>query len=422
MYIATDGRFAVIEQPVLLACLGSTGRIIGLRILTEYLAHLSPEDQAKVLTIFMDLEFERNHFDGLRAYPKMRYKAVWPRYERAQRDAILNKIDMSDFRRPFLTIGSAKPAAGDGAGRVRYNGHGANWCDFDTIEGEIRKLATDALQQPQFRQARRFDIYVIGYLGGGTGSGAMPGIILLLRNAFEQQGMNVRVTLHGGLPDRRNAPSDDLLVRSDANAMALMTECMGMQLVATGALRKGNQFYFGERPIPIPEQFVEEVFIVNDARLKPEDVNTVIAADIALRMENGHGVSAVEAAEMENILQHTELDPQTALFPFMAASMGVEVVMPGDELAEKFAQQRLAVMLQQALEQHHVTRDKGRAAAEVDAITPADFDITFDFVSVNAGDWDQPFQGYLAQLHAMAALHIATILQELQKARKAAVP
>jgi hypothetical protein len=385
-----------------------------MRILTDYLVHRSPEDQAKVLSLFMDLEFERNHFDSLRAYPKIHTKVVWPRYERAQRDAILTRIDVADARRPYLTIGSAKPAAGDGAGRIRYNGHGANWCDFDTVEGEIRKLATDALQLPQLRQAKRFDIYVIGYLGGGTGSGAMPGIILLLRDAFEQQGMEVRVTVHGGLPDRRRAPTDKLLVRSDANAMALMAECMGMQLVATGALPSDTTFYFGERGIRIPERFVEEIFIVNDARMEPDDANTVIAADIALRMENGHGVAAAEAAEMENILEHIELDQQTALFPFMAASMGVEVIVPGDELAEKFAQQRLAAMLHQALEQHRTNRDKGRAAAEVEVITQTDFDITFDFISVNAAEWEQPFQSYMAQLHAMANLKRTTISQDLR--------
>ena len=333
-----------IARPTLLVCLGSSGRKIGFKVLADLSTRLLEEERGRLLTVLIDLETDRGRVDEFKRNNQVGGLQILSLPLRVNIDNVKEMINIGKGL-DFFKLGYAVPDnSGDGAGSMRYRGHAAIWSNLDFLRGKLIPPIKDMLRS---NDASQCDVYLTGFLGGGTCSGTLPSVITVLQQIIAQDlgCPDYRFTLHCSLPEIADRPLDYSDVQRDANTMAALLELEGVKIATEGEL--GFMFSFGEQAYKLAPPFLNEIFLFNDtATNDAEQVNEIIAANLTLRIQSGHGVGDMARTDAEDLVALNSLD-NSGTYPFFAATAPIEIVLPVNELAKAYANEHLLEIFDQ---------------------------------------------------------------------------
>ncbi len=394
----------LILRPTLLVCLGSTGRKIGKRILQDNIIHLAESDQEKLMVIFLDMEDDQpEEFYFLQNYPKITVRPLWLAIDNEYIKAFLQAVASTDPNRAFLTLGNERPYfTPHGAGAIRLNGQGAIWSNLQQVSDTISDLVKKA--RNAFRQDMRYiNVMLTGFSGGGTGSGSLLATAILLRGIMSKQNLDAQISIHSVLPERRDEERTIVDQRRNANAMALLTEAMGLCLASKRD--STPTFSFGKENYHLIFPVINEVFIINDANMERDEVIMVLAADMAARLQTNHGVGNAESTAAANQLAAIQISQISQLYPLLAASSVAEIVFPIEDVGKAFAARRVARLLDEVA-RRRPPADASRSETTDERISMGNLQLEYD--SFVADEW-------LARIIAFKRQATDRVMQEVRK-------
>lgn len=248
-----------------------------------------------------------------------------------------------------------------GAGGIRNNGHVAA-C---TYQREILQALDGALaslrELPPVSGAspvRDILINIVAFLGGGTGSGILPDLMVMARERVTKLMLPHRLNAFCLLPEQfGQTPADDALWRQ-SNATATLLEIIALSQAKNGLVAQSQsngryaasvsaapanapvytKYMFNE-PYPIKGTTIaHEVYLYGNTSVK-NAVNAarIIGIDLYSRMINGSGVGYLERSKAVDRRRLDAADTVGGIQTMFGASCPLEVMFPGPETALAFA-------------------------------------------------------------------------------------
>jgi hypothetical protein len=328
-----------IKTPTLVILLGTTPGKAGME-LSRHLLTLSPADRRRVAQVYIDTdekpgpqsEFEHEHAGELQlmnlhvAVPAgISYSTQLP-----------PDRDEHTYIRPKIPQYFA-----NGAGGIRNNGHVAVAFNHQrihqTIEsalGSIERLGHDQGE----RQLIEIQVNIVAFLGGGTGSGVLPDLAVMLRELLTTRQYLQRINLFCMLPEHiRGATVNDVSWRQ-SNATACLMELLALSHAAAakgGVYTKwvlNNSYTLTDDPI------ANEVYLIGRTAMgSDEDTARIVGLDLFQRITDASGVGSLEHSTWVNRRTLGATDDR-GLFTMFGTSCPLEVRFPAEETAAAFAQ------------------------------------------------------------------------------------
>lgn len=258
-----------------------------------------------------------------------------------------------------------------GAGGIRNNGHVAA-CTFHT---EIRQVIEEALaslkalpQDPGVAPIRDILINIVAFLGGGTGSGILPDITVMVREQVNKLNLPHRLNVFCLLPEQfGEATTNDVSWRK-SNATATLLEMLALCLAKDGLRNNSNGAWpgmnhgmnHGDRYAPHPgansaggpvytkymlnapytiegTTIAHEIYLFGNTSVKNAvDAARIIGIDLYSRIANSSGVGYLERSKS---VDRRTLDSgdQNKVPTMFGATCPLEVLFPGHATAHAFA-------------------------------------------------------------------------------------
>lgn len=329
-----------IKTPALVVALGTTASK-SVHELCEHLLSMDQDDRDAVAVVTIDTDTARPDFRNLLESNPGRFHAfhapirVPPNVDQADRlpPAMRRQVFMPRYTPRYFDYG---------AGGIRNHGHVALAYRLDEVYGALRN-ALAAIELLPTGQGHRItdsvQVYVVTFLGGGTGSGIMTDVGVILRDMLATELRGQRLILFGILPGD-HMPGAGAREESwrKSNSAAAMFEMIGTSLAAQGArdgvYRKrllGRQFEIHEGPI------FNEVYLVGRTNLDDVDkIAHMVGLDLFQRITDASGVGDRERSQSPDFHELKIPDGQ-GIFTNFSASCPVEVRFPAREVVDAFA-------------------------------------------------------------------------------------
>jgi hypothetical protein len=248
-----------------------------------------------------------------------------------------------------------------GAGGIRNNGHVAA-C---TYQREILQALDGALaslrELPPVVGAtpvRDILINVVAFLGGGTGSGILPDLLVMARERVTKLMLPHRLNAFCLLPEQfGQTPADDGLWRQ-SNATATLLEILALNQARNGLVAQNQSNgryattvavapanapiytkYMYNEPYPIKGTTIaHEVYLYGNTSVKNStNAARIIGIDLYSRMINGSGVGYLERSKAVDRRRLDAADSAGGIQTMFGASCPLEVIFPRHETALAFA-------------------------------------------------------------------------------------
>lgn len=238
----------------------------------------------------------------------------------------------------------------DGAGGIRNNGHVALCYDRDRVEQAI----SDCLGHVHYmglgegeRRSAAVQVYFVAFLGGGTGSGIVADLAVLVRNMLTGDQKQQRLVLFSILPGD-NMPGVNANRRSwrKSNATAALLEIMahGLAAQANGGIYTK---YLMAQPYDIVSPTIfNEIYLLGRTNLNSvEGTARIVGLDLFHRITDASGIGNIERSESPDRQVLGAFD-DCGLPTNFSTSCPFEVRFPADEVAQAFAEVAAAEMLE----------------------------------------------------------------------------
>jgi tubulin-like protein len=338
-----------IKTPALVVALGTTASK-ATHELCEHLLSMEQDDRDAVAVVTIDTDTARPDFRNLLESNPGKFHAfhapirVPPNVDHADHlpRAMRRQVFMPRYTPRYFDYG---------AGGIRNHGHVALAYRLDEVYGALRN-ALAAIELLPTGQGHRItdsvQVYVVTFLGGGTGSGIMSDIGIILRDMLATELKGQRLILFGILPGD-HMPGAGAREESwrKSNSAAAMFEMIGTSLAAQGApdgvYRKrllGRQFEIHEGPL------FNEVYLVGRTNLDDVDkIAHMVGLDLFQRITDASGVGDRERSQSPDFHELKIPDGQ-GIFTNFSTSCPVEVRFPAREVADAFAHLAAGRLLQ----------------------------------------------------------------------------
>jgi hypothetical protein len=335
-----------VQTPTLIVMLGSTPALAGLELMRHMLT-LSREDRRRVSFVHIDtddephqvVDFRKEHEGGFQefrlriAVPVGIDYVAWPEH-------------------PMHTYIPAKMPEyfATGAGGIRNNGHVAAAFDCQKIVQTLESALNAIAQLETTYTARRIyevQVNIVAFLGGGTGSGILSDVAVILRSLLNNRQYQQRLNLFCILPDRiQGATNNDISWRK-SNATACLLELLALSLAAGNPATGGryDKYLFNERYALTSDPIANEVYLIGQTQMKnADDVARIVGLDLFQRITDVSGVGQLEHSTWVNRRSLGARDDrgQPAMF---GTSCPMEVRFPAEETAKAFAQLSASLLL-----------------------------------------------------------------------------
>lgn len=329
---------ASILTPTLVISLGSTPALVELE-LCRHMLSLDQEDYHRVAFVHIDTAEEPSE---LVAFHR-KYQGLFRRF----RQDISVPVDIDYAPLPKVVwhtyIPSRKPQYyATGAAGIRNNGHVAAAFDWRKIDQAIES-ALQAIEKLETaynqRTVKEVHVNIVAFLGGGTGSGILGDIAILMRQKLISRQYMQRINLFCILPDWMQGSNSNDIDRRKSNATACLLELIALSLVADS--QPGNVYrrYMLDEGQDLPSGAIaNEIYLIGRTAMgNIEDTARIVGLDLFQRITDVSGVGHLEHSEWMNRLTLESRDDRK-LPTMFGTSCPLEVRFPLEEVATAYAQ------------------------------------------------------------------------------------
>ncbi len=345
---------SIIRVPVLNIYLGTTACSVGEIVVRELnlSERLDDLDRARIAHMFIDTA------PSVKGIAEARTGPVGERALVASADCFHIKTRPDTIRQAMRAAGDHAadmyvrgftPATRDiGAGNIRNNGLAAlcvdENADIPTRLGTyIQKVSAGQAPVAEGQPRERVRVHIVAYLGGGTGSGCLPAMILLAHEALAEAGVSGDVRLFCMVPEAIRQTRGELKSRANANALAGLVELVSIHMQDLLYKHNGpedSRFsrWVGRRKATLSqERMASQIFLFAQTGAKDlEQIISLVAADILARTQDGYGVGKEEIDRGEDYHALAGGD-DVGLPALFSTSCLVDLVFPAARLAAGFA-------------------------------------------------------------------------------------
>ncbi len=368
----TEPQVAV---PSLNIFLGSTPAYSALEAMRQLVA-LPESDRRRVALVFLDidsppaevLQFRQEHPGTLLEFD----------LRIAVAHGVLYADRLDERIAPHTYIPTKIPESFDnGAGGIRNNGHVAGCTDrakivqlLDEALSAVGALSLDRNARP----VSEIQINIVAFLGGGTGSGILADIAVMVRHRVLQLNLKHRLNVFCLLPEHvREATTNDVSWRK-SNATATLLELVALSLVR--GERGPYQTYMLNTPYEVRgTSIANEIYLFGQTAMNSaEHAARIIGLDLYARITNASGVGFLERSK--SVDRRTLGNYDAAGLPTMfGTTCPLEVAFPAVETATAFAQLTAARVLPELA---------GELSADTLQLTSSELQ--------KVGEWDHAFE------------------------------
>lgn len=329
-----------IDTPALNIYLGSTPALAGLWLDRYELRDLLPQDRKRVASLYIDIDSPPPELTELATWRQG--SDGWTRVEIKHIEVPLD-VEYSSLapnQVDHLMIQPHLPRSySHGAGGIRNNGHVALSANVDEVTTRIEHLLSALVSyggERTERRARDILVNIVSFLGGGTGSGTLPDMAVLVRNILRRNGYPARVFIYCLLPEHIGTATPQEISWRRSNAVATLQELMALSVV--GHTQQDYKKLIGGIPLDIEaEPIANEIFLLGRTEMSsPQQVAQIAAMDMQMRICDRSGVGRHERSLQSDLQCLAQRDDRN-LYTNFGTTCPMEVVLPASELAEAFA-------------------------------------------------------------------------------------
>src|SRR5438552_3071742 len=349
---------ARINTPTIVVLLGSTSAISALELMRHMLT-LRAGDRRRVALVYIDtddppstlIEFRREHNGVFQEFPlRIAVPAGISHVERVPQDRDLLSGQRATPRsgrsllqaEPHTFIEGKEPQYfANGAGGIRNNGHVAACFNYQHIYDALdRALVTIARLDTTEggRRIREVQVNVVSFLGGGTGSGIIPDIAVMVRDLLTNYQYKQRINLFCMLPEPiRGASLTDLSWRK-SNATACLLELIDLSGAAAGENSGKYSKYMRDKIHRLSnDPIANEIYLIGHASMDDaSNTARIVGLDLFQRITDASGVGFLEHSKWVDRRTLGETDDR-GMPTMFGTSCPLEVRFPAEETAIAFA-------------------------------------------------------------------------------------
>jgi hypothetical protein len=332
--------------PNIIILLGSTSALTGLETMRHMLT-LKATDQRKVAFVYIDtddppaslVEFRRQYNNVFQEFP-LRI-AVPAGISNATR------IDQTD-QHTFIQEKVPQYFA-NGAGGIRNNGHVAACFNYQFIYDVLDRalMAVTRLNTDQnISKVQEVQANIVAFLGGGTGSGILADIAIMVRDILMHHQYKQRLNLFCMLPEPISGANLNDLKWRKSNATACLLEVLAYSRAASRDPRGGYEKYMRTRMHRLTnDPIANEVYLIGHASMdNAGETARIVGLDLFQRTTDASGVGFLEHSKWVD-RRTLGAEDDRHLPTMFGTSCPLEVRFPAEETAAAFAQISTAHLL-----------------------------------------------------------------------------
>ncbi|HTK12122.1 MAG TPA: tubulin-like doman-containing protein [Ktedonobacteraceae bacterium] len=325
-----------ILTPNLVILLGSTSAIAGLELMRHMLS-LKASDQRRVALVYIDtddppaplVEFRRQHNNVFLEFPL-----------RIAVPAGISSATPSD-QHTFIQERIPQYFA-NGAGGIRNNGHVAACFNYQYIYDVLDRavIAISRLSTEQnVSKVREIQANIVAFLGGGTGSGILTDIAVMVRDILIHRLFKQRLNLFCMLPEPISGATVNDLRWRKSNATASLLEVLAYSRAAAPTPNEGYKKYMrGKMHRLTNDPIANEVYLLGHASMDDAgDTARIVGLDLFQRTTDASGVGFLEHSKWVD-RRTLGAEDDRHLPTMFGTSCPLEVRFPAEETALAYAQ------------------------------------------------------------------------------------
>lgn len=356
-----------VQTPALMVFLGSTPALAAVE-LCEQMLSLSRRDRRRVALVYIDTDDVPAEMVTFRDGHQGMFQEFNLRIAVPAGSAFATLPD-----EPLHTYIPPKDPQyfSNGAGNIRNNGHIAAAFDYSRIVQTL-DAALSAIEKIEpasgEERVREIQANVVAFLGGGTGSGIIGDVAVIVRQMLATRLYQQRLNLFCMLPESIDGASDNDVSWRKSNATACLLELLALSLATaaqrhTTNMRDGYDGYDGhngqhaahaggyrkyllhESHDLTDDPIANEVYLVGRTGTgTARDSARIVGIDLFQRLTDHSGVGQLEHSTWVNRRSLGATDDR--LLPTMfGTSCPLEVLFPARETAHAFAQVAASYLL-----------------------------------------------------------------------------
>ncbi len=348
-----------ITTPALVVLLGSTPAKAAME-LCYHLLSLTPQDRRRVALVYIDTDAMP---DDVVSFRKAHENVFQDQH--VQRIAVpvgINHIDWPQSNSnalgwPDLGISGhnllptkAPQYFANGAGGIRNNGHVAaandHWKIVQALESALTSLERVSSTQGAVRVSE-VQANIVAFLGGGTGSGILGDVAVMVRQMLTKRQYQQRLNLFCILPEHILGAAQTNISWRQSNATACLLELLALSLAAEAPGNNGRyvKYLYTDRYELTADPIANEVYLIGRTGMaSPDDAARIVGLDLFQRITDASGVGFLEHSTWVNRFSLAKTDDRK-LPTMFGTSCPMEVQFPARETARAFAQVSAAYLL-----------------------------------------------------------------------------
>jgi hypothetical protein len=328
-----------IQTPALVVLLGSTSALAGLELMRHMLT-LKGEDRRQVALVYIDtddppaplVEFRQQYTNVFQEFPLRISIPV----------GILEAQHIDESARHTFIEGRAPQYFTNGAGGIRNNGHVAACFNYQYIYDVLdRALASVARlgNEQGTAQVRAVQANIVSFLGGGTGSGILADIAVIVRELLMYRQYDQRLNLFCMLPEPVSGVNPNDVRWRKSNATACLLELIAFSRAAAGSPSGIYEKRMRDRAHRLTnDPLANEVYLIGRSAMdNAGDTARIVGQDLFQRIADASGVGFLEHSKWVDRRTLGATD-ERGLPTMFGTSCPLEVRFPAEEMALAYAQ------------------------------------------------------------------------------------
>jgi len=352
-----------VQTPALVVLLGSTSALAGLELMRHMLT-LKAEDRRQVALVSIDtddppaplVEFRQQYTNVFQEFPLRISVPV----------GILEAQHMNESAGHTFIEGREPQYFTNGAGGIRNNGHVAACFNYQYIYDVLdRALASIARlsNEEGTAQVRAVQANIVSFLGGGTGSGILADIAVIVRELLMYRQYDQRLNLFCMLPEPVSGVNPNDVRWRKSNATACLLELIAFSRAAAGSASGIYEKRMRNRAHRLTnDPLANEVYLIGRSAMdNAGDTARIVGQDLFQRITDASGVGFLEHSKWVDRRTLGATD-ERGLPTMFGTSCPLEVRFPAEEMTLAYAQISASHLLPLLASY----RPAGRAASEVE--------------------------------------------------------
>lgn len=328
-----------ILTPTINVFLGSTAGLAGLELMRHMLT-LRSKDQRKVAMVYIDTDDQPAPLVAFRRQHNNVFQEFLLRIAVPTGISNADHIDQTD-QHTFIEEKVPQYFA-NGAGGIRNNGHVAACFNYqyiyDVLDKAIVSISHLGVEQ-NTSSVHEVQANVVAFLGGGTGSGTIVDIAVMVRDLLASRQYKQRLNLFCLLPEPMSGVQPNDLNWRKSNATAGLLEILAYSRAAANDPIAGYKKYMrGKAHRLTNDPIANEVYLVGHSSMTDAgDTARIVGLDLYQRITDASSVGFLEHSKYVD-RRTLGTNDNRGLPTMFGTSCPMEVRFPAEEMATAYAQ------------------------------------------------------------------------------------